>query len=100
MRETFQRRLNVMCAPPCKPMSSGETLLSCLRIEIDTAAVARHWNAAREGVLAQLRAKSAAPLEPFALYPDSLEAIRICTGDALMKCLYCPNRLDRIECSA
>ena len=47
------------------------------RIEIDTAAVARDWNAAREGVLAQLRAKSAAPLEPLALYPDSLQAIRL-----------------------
>ena len=46
-------------------------------IEIDTAAIAREWNAARESVLAQLRAKAAAPLEPLALDPDSLVPIRI-----------------------
>ena len=45
-------------------------------IDIDTAAIARAWNSARESVLAQLSAKSAAPLESMALEPDALEAIR------------------------
>ncbi len=46
-------------------------------IDIDTAAIARDWNAARDGVLARLRAKAAAPLEPLDLDPGSLESIRI-----------------------
>jgi len=40
-------------------------------IDIDTAAVARQWNDARESVLEQLRAKAAAPLEPMALTQDT-----------------------------
>ena len=46
-------------------------------IQIDTAAIARRWNAARESVLEQLRAKAAAPLEPMALTAESREAIRL-----------------------
>ena len=45
------------------------------QIDIDTAATARQWNAAREAVLAQLRAKAAAPLEPMALTPEARQAI-------------------------
>ena len=44
-------------------------------IEIDTAAIARQWNAAREGVLEQLRAKAAAPLDRMALSPDVRQAV-------------------------
>jgi len=46
-------------------------------IEIDTAAIAREWKAAREGVLTHLRAKAGAPLEPSSLSPETLEAIRV-----------------------
>ena len=45
------------------------------QIEIDTAALARDWNLAREAVLGQLRDKAAAPLELMALTPDTREAI-------------------------
>jgi wobble nucleotide-excising tRNase len=44
-------------------------------IEVDTAAIARQWNAAREGVLEQLRAKAAAPLDRMALSPEVLQAV-------------------------
>ncbi|MER9163636.1 AAA family ATPase [Mesorhizobium sp. M0715] len=44
-------------------------------IDIDTAAVARQWNAARESVLQQLRAKAAAPLEPMSLTQETRQAI-------------------------
>ena len=44
-------------------------------IEIDTAAIVRNWNAARESVLAQLRAKAAAPLESMTLTPETRHAI-------------------------
>lgn len=53
-------------------------------IDIDTAAIARQWNAAREAVLEQLRAKAAAPLEPMALTPETRQLIqdyRICIGE-------------------
>lgn len=45
-------------------------------IGIDTAAIARDWNAARELVLEQLRAKTAAPLESMALTPQTRQAIQ------------------------
>jgi len=45
-------------------------------IEIDTAAIARDWNAAKEAVLTQLRAKAAAPLEQMALSPQTRQAIQ------------------------
>lgn len=45
-------------------------------IDIDTAAIARDWNAAREAVLNQLRAKAAAPLEPMALSRETRQAIQ------------------------
>lgn len=45
-------------------------------IDIDTAAVARQWNVARECVLEQLRAKAAAPLEPIALTQATRQAIQ------------------------
>jgi wobble nucleotide-excising tRNase len=45
-------------------------------IEIDTAAIARQWNAAREAVLEQLRAKAAAPLERMALSQAARRAIQ------------------------
>ena len=44
-------------------------------IEIDTAAIARNWRAARESVLAQLRAKAAAPLESMTLTHETRHAI-------------------------
>ena len=44
-------------------------------VGLDTAAVARDWNAAREGVLATLRAKLAAPLDAMALPPETVAAI-------------------------
>lgn len=44
-------------------------------IDIDTAAIARQWNSAREAVLAQLRAKAAAPLELMSLTPDTRQAV-------------------------
>ncbi len=44
-------------------------------IEVDTAAIARAWGAARTAVLEILRAKQAAPLEPTALPAETLEAI-------------------------
>ena len=44
-------------------------------IGIDTAAVARAWKAAREAVLAALSTKQSAPLDPFSLSADALEAI-------------------------
>lgn len=45
------------------------------QIDIDTAAIARQWNAAREAVLEQLRAKASAPLEPMALTLKARQAI-------------------------
>lgn len=42
---------------------------------IDTAAAVRLWNAAREAVLASLRAKQAAPLDPVALPEDARLAV-------------------------
>ena len=45
-------------------------------IDIDTAAIARQWNAARESVLEQIREKAAAPLEPMAIAPETRQAIQ------------------------
>lgn len=45
-------------------------------IEMDTAAIVRDWNAAREAILTQLRAKAAAPLEPMALSVEALDHLR------------------------
>lgn len=45
-------------------------------IEIDTAAIVRDWNAAREAVLGRLRAKAAAPLEPMAILPEEQDHLR------------------------
>ena len=53
-------------------------------IDIDTAAIARQWNAARESVLDQIRAKAAAPLEPMAIAPETRRAIqdyRVCIAE-------------------
>jgi wobble nucleotide-excising tRNase len=44
-------------------------------IEVDTAAIALRWSAAREGVLEQLRAKAAAPLDRMALSPEVRQAV-------------------------
>lgn len=44
-------------------------------IEVDTAAIARVWNAARNVVLSALRAKQASPLEPSALSEEAIAAI-------------------------
>ncbi len=44
-------------------------------IDIDTAAIARTWSAAREAVLDELRAKMAAPLEAMSLSPDARNKI-------------------------
>jgi wobble nucleotide-excising tRNase len=44
-------------------------------ISLDTAAIARAWKSAREGVLRALRAKQAAPLEPMTLSKEARAAI-------------------------
>jgi wobble nucleotide-excising tRNase len=44
-------------------------------VALDTAAIARAWKAAREGVLEALRAKQAAPLEPTGLSKQTTDAI-------------------------
>jgi len=44
-------------------------------IEVDTASIARDWTTARETVLAALRAKATAPLEPQSLDPKTVAAI-------------------------
>lgn len=44
-------------------------------IEVDTAAIARVWNAARDAVISQLRAKQASPLEPSKLSEETQAAI-------------------------
>jgi wobble nucleotide-excising tRNase len=44
-------------------------------IDIDTAAVARAWKAAREAVLTDLQAKQAAPLDQATLSADAIDAI-------------------------
>ncbi|WP_338828341.1 AAA family ATPase [Bradyrhizobium sp. 27S5] len=44
-------------------------------IDVDTAAIARAWTAARDAVLALLRAKIASPLEPMSLSTIALAAI-------------------------
>jgi wobble nucleotide-excising tRNase len=44
-------------------------------IDLDTAEIARAWKAARDGVLAALRAKSTAPLELLTLPADVIDAI-------------------------
>ena len=44
-------------------------------IMLDTASIARMWNAARNAVLEQLRAKAASPLEPMALRDEALTAV-------------------------
>lgn len=45
-------------------------------IEIDTAAIARDWSAAREAVLGQLREKAAAPLDQMRLTPEARQAVQ------------------------
>ena len=45
------------------------------QVDIDTAAIARQWNAAREVVLEQLRAKASAPLETMTLTPEARQEI-------------------------
>lgn len=45
-------------------------------IDIDTAAVARKWNAARDSVLEQLREKAASPLEAMTLTQQTLQSIQ------------------------
>ena len=50
--------------------------LEVLPIELDTAAVARAWNDAREAVLEPLRQKHAAPLDPITLSDEALAAVR------------------------
>ncbi|MFV1737623.1 MULTISPECIES: AAA family ATPase [Phaeobacter] len=50
-------------------------------MDVDTAAIARAWNAARDAVLSELRAKAASPLEGAALSADALakiEAFNVC----------------------
>ncbi len=45
------------------------------QLNVDTAAIARNWNAAREAVLTVLRAKAASPLDAMALSRETLAAI-------------------------
>ncbi len=49
-------------------------------VNVDTAAIVRTWGAAREAVLAVLRAKATAPLEPMELPPECLETIAAYDG--------------------
>ena len=46
-------------------------------VSIDTAAIVRDWNAAREGVLVELEAKLSAPLEPRVLPGEVHQAITV-----------------------
>ncbi len=46
-------------------------------IDIDTAAIARQWNAAREAILALLGAKAAAPLEPMDITPETRQETQL-----------------------
>jgi wobble nucleotide-excising tRNase len=64
-------------------------------IDLDTAKVARAWKAAREGVLAALRAKGTAPLERLTLPAEVVDAIEafhrqreivVAASAALQKC--------------
>ena len=52
-----------------------ETFLNVSEITIDTAAISRTWKSAREAVIAVLRAKQAAPLDPITLPAGTVEAI-------------------------
>ncbi|MER9190239.1 AAA family ATPase [Mesorhizobium australicum] len=45
-------------------------------ITVDTAAISRVWTAARDAVLAHLRAKAVSPLEPISLGQEALDAVR------------------------
>lgn len=44
-------------------------------VVVDTAAIMRRWSAARDAVLAVLRAKAAAPLEPMELPAEAIAAV-------------------------
>ena len=46
-------------------------------VALDTAAIARAWKAAREGIVALLERKQAAPLEPIEISESLMEAIRL-----------------------
>ena len=46
-------------------------------VTLDTAAIARAWKAARDGVVALLERKQAAPLEPIEISESLMEAIRV-----------------------
>jgi wobble nucleotide-excising tRNase len=49
--------------------------LEIAAVDVDTAAIARAWSAARDAALTALRAKADAPLEPMALTPEAIAAI-------------------------
>lgn len=72
-------------------------------IEVDTAAIGRQWNAAREAVLEQLRAKAAAPLDRMELSPEVRRSVmdyraRIVEVAALSQRLVAVNaRLDIVK---
>lgn len=51
--------------------------------DLDTAAILRNWTAARDAVLAILRAKVSAPLEAMALPPGAVAAVETFQRDAL-----------------
>jgi wobble nucleotide-excising tRNase len=50
-------------------------------VDLDTAAIIRTWNAAREAVLAKIEAKKSAPLEPLPLSDADVAAIRVYDAD-------------------
>ena len=52
-----------------------QTFVDVPEISVDTAAIARDWNAAREAVHVILRSKAAAPLDAMALSPEALASI-------------------------
>lgn len=52
-------------------------------IEIDTAAIARYWNASRDALLGVLRLKLASPLEAVTLSSEVLDAIATYNDDLL-----------------
>jgi len=50
-------------------------------IDLDTAAILRNWAAAKDAVLAVLRAKAAAPLEAMTLPPEAIAAVEVYARD-------------------
>ena len=67
----FERSIRV--ADQCRQFWKEFTTLP--DVSIDSAEIARAWKTAREAVLAELRKKQAAPLDPAVLSPSALKAV-------------------------